>query len=189
MKKILTTLAFSIFTLIVSAQIKCGNFVLTDKCQVIWQKVIETDKTPKEITEYFKNCNSLDRVKTHEHRITGVMLPVNVMWKELGLKRMCTTMYLVDANLIGNFLIEIKDNRYRVTLTNIKINTNTSVGVTGGGITFSRESAYDDVNKYFIKGNNKGFRNRFKNVDARTVDYTFSEVFKMKEQSKINDDW
>lgn len=177
MKKIL--FLFSFISSLTFGQVE--NFTSTDR-QVQWQKVYDkTYKIDELINEVNKSGQFYDIVAT-DSLITLKFKDNEIDYKGAGKPFISVTEYIESCLFSGNGLIEFKEGKYRVTLTNITYY-------------YKPSSVRNNSNKkriHFLEDramqkNSKQFNSRF-NTDAFIFNYSFGNLFDFKNLTK-NESW
>lgn len=86
--------------------------------EVIWQNIFSTDKSAKEISEYFTRVRKFDIVENDSATIYGKVERQNINYEKLGFKRMSVAMF-VNCPTSYKIIIDIKNERYRVTISEV----------------------------------------------------------------------
>ncbi len=144
-------------------------FKLEDKA-VIWQKVYDLNITPKEYLTFIKLKNCLESIDTVQTTLIGKLKGFKP--NTYGAARMSTPIYLFTAMIFADVRIEIKENKYRVTISNIK-------ATDGMGIV-------DFETLYFKMLNKKTPRPSFFKIDEPILNKNFDSFFEYK---KITSDF
>ena len=106
--------------------------------------------------------------------VTCEMAGLKMEYKELGYKRMSLPIYLTNDTYSGFVSVEIKPNRYRVTVARI-ITHNDKLG----------SGPLEDL----ATKEEGGFKSDFLQPAGRIIAYTLDKVFSGIQDNNINDDW
>ena len=145
-----------------------------------WQKVYESELTKENIVKYFKNSGLIKDFEFSENTITGNIENIDLDFKGFGKTEMNTAMYISRSYLKSFILIELKENKYRVSLKEIKLIQKYNDGLTEEGV-------ISELKDYAIKNNNSDFRNIFKKNSSGILNFTFDKLFLPK--NKKSNDW
>lgn len=118
MRRLILILAFIAVCWSASAQ----SFIIEDG-KITWQKVYNTDLSHQEIIKSLYASNHCsDIIVLDSSFVTGVMRPTFYDCKAYDISYMRSPMYITQS-LLGpaHFVLQIKDNRYRVTLQDIRL--------------------------------------------------------------------
>lgn len=149
-------------SLMASAQ---GSFKVEEGA-IVWQKVFEGEPTPHMLTDAVVNDNV----------ITGKLSRHSINFKAQGISAM-NAPFIVQDLVNANVIIDKKDGRYRVTLSQlVSLNTNAALGPIDQPVSFER---------LFLKKDALTTRGALvKAMDI--IDVDFDSLFKPK---KSNEDW
>ena len=163
------------------AQKSVNNFSVNDR-EVVWQKVFDTDCTFDEVKTILMESGKLEIKHVGENKILADLKPVRALYRELGYGRLTTTIYLIEGYFRAFAVIEYKENRYRVTLKKISVNTYTETVNDGEVITDS----WNLLSTYCLKNRKESYKSGFKNEDSKILDHTFNKSFKIKKSTEDN---
>lgn len=150
-----------------------GNFKI-EQNQLVWQKVYEAEPDKTFILSLLQDIQV-----SEEATISGKIRQTNFTpyLKKIGKRWGNTSPYLFNGQFDGNIVCEIKDGKYRITLTNIYHHYD------GGTYDFS---GYEND----MAINNKGqFRRSWVNNISDPLDKCFEDLFTIKETKSLNEDW
>ncbi|RFS17830.1 hypothetical protein [Emticicia sp. C21] len=174
MKKVLYLLLLSVFSsLTISAQdssIPETSLFKVENDAVIWQKIYDLNVSAKEYLTFIKLKNCLEGIDTVQTTIIGKLKGFKP--NTYGAARMSSPIYLFTAMIFADARIEIKENKYRVTLSNIK-------ATDGLGIV-------DFETLYFKMLSKKTARPSFFKIDEPILNKNFDSFFEYK---KITSDF
>ncbi|MBC7000859.1 hypothetical protein [Cytophaga sp. FL35] len=143
-----------------------------DQGQIIWRSVKQYNGSAEVLFKKFKSSGKFSSLEILDESIIGNFTDVPIRYKGAA------SMYLMASNLNGSFVVEFKENRYRITAKNLKFESQTSAGVFDQG---SQEA----IEKYAL--NSKGeLRKRFKSKDTPIIEDSLSNAFDLRSG---DDDW
>lgn len=180
-KRLLLLLAFISLSLTSSAQEPKSDDNYNFKIQngsVVWQYVYNTNKTAKDVVSYFSQFGIFDINQANDTTIIGKVRDRPIDAKSYGFSTGLTPMYLIVCKYSCNVLINIKDKRYRVTLTNVSFDY-FSVVVSSTVTTTLDEVAYNF--------NRDKFKNSF-NDAAEILSTIWHDTYSVKGNIN-NNDW
>lgn len=171
MKKIFYLFLFA--PLFVYSQIE--NFSILNN-QIQWQKVYELKLTKSEVIHLLKSSNKFAELTDNEDTIYGVTQNLKVDFKRFP---DYPSIYVQHTTVISKFIIDFKENKYRVTVKDIVVHDPSQ-----------NNHILRDVNleRYGLKNKNTEFNNRFINTNAKFYDYTFFNLFHF-DNEKQTQDW
>ncbi len=156
------------------------NFEI-EKGQVLWQKVYETDLTKEQLIGQVKSSGQFENISENGESLTAEINQLSMDFKGYGISEMSTPMYVSRSYIKAFVLIEFKDERYRVTLKNIKF-------VQKYEDALSKEGETTDIELYALKKRNTEFKSSFLNKPSKIMDFTFQKVTDFKRIAK-KDKW
>lgn len=162
---------------------KFSNFVYEDG-SVIWQKVYETELHRDDVVKYFEDSgifisNSL-RVK--DNTVSGETAIITPNYDGAGVKPGSVPIMFREGYK-GFVLIELKDTRYRVTMSRGVFVSNLSISI--GNVT--AEST--DTNFDFVYNMRKEEWKNFFVKNGRIVNYSIEKSFEIIENKSNTQDW
>jgi len=92
--------------------------------KLVWQKIYETELTKKQLTQNIKNSGNFKNLESNESGIIAEITNLTLDYKGYGSSEMSTPMYIARNSLNSIVQIEFKENKYRVTIKNIKLTRN-----------------------------------------------------------------
>lgn len=146
---------------------------------VVWQKVYDFQTSPEQYKKQLLRSLNFENIDMSDDIIYVVVRNLQMDYKTLGKSELTTSMYLARTYYDAIAVIEFKENRFRVTVKDLKSIQIYSDGLNEKGEMYPLE--FWAINK---KG---GFKRRFINNDAEIIDFTLDKLFyphKIK-----NDDW
>ena len=154
------------------------NFKIEDR-KLIWQKVYETEFSKDEIIKSIKESGIIKEIEYLENSLTGTIENLDLDFKGFGNTEMNTAMYISRSYFKSFVLIEFKENRYRMTLKEMKLVQKYSDGL-------NEEGEISELGDYSIKNNNLDFKKSFKKSPSGILNFTFDKVFEIKKKKKSN---
>ena len=173
MKYLIITIAL-ITTLNLNAQ---DNFTLNEG-KVTWQKVYETKKSKEEIISYFKSSGLFKLFRVEDGKIIATLRPQPIDKDDKKIAVTLPPALVVKAKFAGTVVIGLKDDKYRVTYTDILI-------VGSGEII--KKGTKDPFEKHYVNKDGKAFRISFHKKPKTIYTLAFNQTFQM-EVAK-SDDW
>jgi len=164
-------------------QSETNNFKI-EGSEFIWQKIYNTELTFDNIISELRAKGELviDDVNNEDSSVSGNFSEIRPDVKGSGLKDMSTPMYASRTVMSGNFRVDYKDNRYRVTVSRVKV------------VFMNQAQLNRTVNDYswlayFAVANNK-IDPKFIKKGSKAFDFTFNRMFDTSiPVLKSNDDW
>ena len=162
-----------------SNTVNVTNFKI-DNGSLVWQKIYESKLTPTAIVKKLKADGKIKNIDFSENLLTGE-LNIPADYKNAGFSEMSTPMYISRNDILCSVTINFKENRYRVTLKNIRLKTTQEDPLSKVGETANLDS-------YALKKKNSEFKAQFLNVPGKIYDYTFNQVFEIETKTE-DDNW
>ena len=170
------------FSTLIFAQIE--NFSI-NQGNVSWQKVYETNV---DIPSALKSNYKLKINGETKNELTGTVENLLMDYKGAGYALLSASNYANHKTLYDfDFKIDLKEDRYRVTVFNIKMKGSYVADFLG---TASKGGTDESTIEVFTLRNNKtDFLGTFVNKGSKIIDYTFSEFFDVSKYAKKDDNW
>jgi len=149
--------------------------------QVLWQKVDETELTKEQLIGQIKSSGQFENISENGESLTAEINQLSMDFKGFGVSEMSTPMYISRSYVKAFTLIEFKEERYRVTLKNIKF-------VQKYEDALSKEGETTDIELYALKKRNTEFKSNFLNKPSKIMDFTFQKITDFKGVEK-EDKW
>lgn len=143
---------------------------------VSWQKIYDVTVSPHDYLMFIKSKGICDMAEINDVVITGSFQNVSLNISGANVKK-GRLPFDFDFSISGGMRIEFKENRYRVTLTNIRLN-HVSDGV------FSKSGESETLYEYAHHG--KKISPMFKKNTGKVIDYSLISAFEYKPQSEDN---
>lgn len=178
MKNIITLTLLLISQISISQKLECNNFIFENGV-VKWQKVYNSELNQQDIIQLFNKSGFIREFNYSNNTITGLINKTEIDYTGYGKSEISTESYISDSYFSCFILIELKQNRYRITLSDLKLIQRYEVG----SIKMGRISELKD---FAIKTNYSDFRNRFKNNSSKILNYTYDRLFRLKDDNSDN---
>ena len=137
-----------------------------------WQKVYDSERTSNQLIEDFIKSGVFNNFNTDQNSIFGELKPFAADYKSAGYGEMMTPIYIARSFFGAHCMIEFKEDRYRVTLTDIYAVQKYSDPLTEMG-------ELTDLKRYAVENNN--LIERFLGPEAHILNYTFEKHFIISE--------
>ncbi len=180
MKRFLTLMAILICGT-AFAQKDPRSFSVTDDNTVIWQKIFDTDKGIEELYEDVINSGKLMDVVLLNDKITAKLVKNSVNFKALGYNRGQVPMYIGTGDFSAFITIQVKDNRYRVTIQDIIVTINKNIGL--------GERGEDTHLEEYVLNKRGQFNSSFLYDAVRILEDYFTSLCVFESKSYINNEW
>jgi len=177
-KKLLFLFIGLIVNLSVTGQ-NLKNFVIEDS-KVHWQHIYTLEYSQSEFLNNLRLSGDFLELTQFDSTISGDTKPFQADLAGAGFTNFTAPMYISGCDITGFVTIELKQNKYRVTLKNIKFIQRQSNGLFEKGVVLSIED-------FALKSNKKEYRRLFGKSASQILDYTFIEKFKIKKAA--TSDW
>lgn len=148
---------------------------------VLWQKVYETDLTKEQLIKQIKSSGQFENISENEESLSAEINQLSMDFKGYGISKISTPMYVSQSYVKAFVLIEFKDERYRVTLKNIKFAQKYEDAL-------SKEGETTDIELYALKKRNTVFKSSFLKKPSKIMDFTFQKITHFKRITK-KDKW
>ncbi len=156
--------------------------------KVYWIKVFEPTLSfdIETLKRYFTENNVLEILEVDSLILRGVLIPKPIDIQKYGYKRMNTPIFLLDVEQKFNVLIEVKDGKYRVTLSEMGYIDNGVVSELAQGVNTKGDFIMYDGDFSFTNKNEVRTRNQ---LGFEILDKFYSDILLLKESKKPNADW
>ena len=173
MKRIVTLL-FALFPLLASAQDEALFSI--DGNSLVWRKVYasETPLDTRAIVYNLRLSGLFKDIMFDDGLVTCEITGLKMQYKELGYKRMSLPIYLSNDTFSGFVSVEIKPDRYRVTVARI-LRHNDKLGIVPLEDLATKEDG--------------GFKSDFLQPAGRIIAFTLNKVFSALQDNNIGDAW
>jgi hypothetical protein len=180
MRNIILIISCIVFSLNGFTQDNQDYFVI-ENSKVIWQKVYETTKTKEELTTYFKESGLFSSFEIGEGKLITELKDQVVDKKKGGVTGVPMAVLMYDYK--GIVVIDLKENKYRVTLKVITLVLNINNPALAG-----RKGDEDSFEKLYLKKGTNQFKGWFPKKSGKVYNANYLDLFTVKEV-KTNDDW
>lgn len=163
------------------------NFKILNE-SVVWQFVYQVDKTEKGIIKYFKD-SKLFRVDDMDSvSINGSVDNKPIEYQKYKFSSMGTPMYISNSNCSYNISIDVKDGRYRVTISRVMFASTINMSMNGISTNSNQLSS---LNEYAYNFKRNKFKPAFSTYGADKVLATvWYNTYLFKENKESPDsDW
>ena len=179
MKKIILLTLILISQFSFSQIIEYDNFIY-ENGKLSWQKIYKSNQIQKDLILNFKKSGIIREFESSENLITGIIEKSEIDYKGFGKSEMSTEMYISRSYLSCFITIELKENRYRITLTDLKLTQRYDDS-------FTKMGEMSELKDYAVKNNKSDFRSRFKKSSSKILNFTYDKMFNLKNDN--SDDW
>lgn len=155
------------------------NFDIVNE-KIKWEKVYYTKDSFENILNEWKERATLENIQNENQTVTLSFKELPIDYKGAGKPYISLTDYLASSWFFGKAKIEFKDNRYRVTITDIAYQYKPS-----GLHTYS--DRLNELEKKAYSMNTSSFSSRFRK-DAYIINFTFEKLFNTKNTFE-NKEW
>lgn len=183
MKKIILTLSMAVCLLSAAAQ-NPYTYLKIDNDQLIYEKVFNIDscnaaQIETKLIAYLPTAKGVTNVKTTNGLITANFVNLLIDYKKYGGSTGGIAIFAASP-LNANITIQIKDGRYKVTVSSIVF----LVNMLG---TFGAQVVTTNAESVFLKGQIKEYRTRENIVESGGyMEQQFTDIFTLK---AVNQDW
>ena len=154
----------------------------TDGASVIWQNVYQTQLDSASVVDGLIESGRFDGIILTKDGFTCRILPHEVDYRGAGMKRGLTSMYLLDGEMEGRAVVQIREGRYRVTVSEMVFTGKISSPL-------SKPGERAKLELYALNGSGR-FRSNFWNKGSSPVlDYDLFSMFDVKEKEAQDEDW
>jgi len=153
------------------------NF-LSEDGELLWQAVYDTDMSIEDIKKNLIQKGVLIVESETDNTITGTLKPFDISYKKQGKSSMQIQLYVRNCRFTGFVLIELKENRYRITVRDIIAIQSFSNGLFKKGDEFK-------VKDYAVSSKG-GLKKGFIKNTAPLLNYDFVSMFTI---NNLNEDW
>ncbi|SHH89603.1 hypothetical protein SAMN05421866_4175 [Chryseobacterium oranimense] len=185
MNKIITLVIIFVTTVIYSQE---KAFTIVNK-QVSWQKIYESTKSALEIKKILMTNGKIkfNNNESDNNNLSGDISDFIMDFKGAGYTRMGTPNYLSNSSKFsGNFKMEFKEGKYRVSISNIKFKGD-SWSLYSGGIGVS-SNGDDNLESFALTKDREYFKGQFQGRSSSIIDHSFSDLFDVSKYDIKNDE-
>lgn len=170
-----------------------NNFKIQND-KVIWQYVYETELAENDIVDFFKKSRLFEIQEIKDKLILGTVVEKPIDYKRYGFKSMNVPIYIRDGRFDYNLIIEIKNGRYRVTISDIYCidGLNLTMNLGGGISTATTPNTKSPLEEYVYNYKKKQFKSSFLKKNSGGVFATVwynTYLIDQKQINKVDDNW
>lgn len=183
MKKLITIIVF--LTSVICYAQNLYTYFKIDNGQLVYERIYNIDsiaagKIDTLLQQQLPTAKGITNVQSNNGAITCSIVDLIVNYKKYGGTAMGTAMFLNDP-FTANVSIQIKEGKYKITVTNIVFNL---VVPTAYGISHVKQAAETT----FLKNSSTEFKTRDKLIEAgKYMELQFNDIFTIKIIQKT--DW
>lgn len=156
------------------------NFTYNDG-QVTWSKIYNVDSTQMaDVRSWFESSFAIK--KTEDTRMIGQTNPASLPMEQAGL-RPGTVVMMFHQPCIVYFVVDFKEDRYRVVVTDIVWNIQASTYI--NGVSFGAGTS--TLSEVAIKG--EGYNSIFYDGTSKDLNKMLKYVFQYKQRTVVNHDF
>ncbi|MGL6129541.1 hypothetical protein [Chryseobacterium artocarpi] len=181
MKKILLFILINFITLSFAQE---SAFIISNK-QVVWQHIYESNKNIDEVKQSLLSRGKLKITNIENGLIYGDISDFMMDYKGAGNTLMGTPIYLSSSKFFGNFKIEFKEGKYRVSVTNIRLKGET-FSLYSSRAALSSDSN-DNLETLILKNDRESFKGSFDGKSSRIINYSLTQLFDISKYTKTDD--
>ncbi|WP_026934271.1 hypothetical protein [Christiangramia echinicola] len=164
---------------LINSQNNNDNFSI-DEGKLIWQKVYETELNQDELLNEIKASGNFQEIESFGDKISANITRRELKFVEVGESNSTIPIYIASNDITGFILFEFKDNKYRVTIKNIKL-------VKQYKDALSDEGELTNIEDFALKNKDAELKKSFLKKPSKVIDFTFSKLTKIEKSSKDND--
>ena len=156
--------------------------------KVYWIKVFEPALAfdIETLKRYFTENNVLEIMEGDSSILRGMLIPKPIDIQKYGYKRMNTPIFLLDVDQKFNVLVEVKEGKYRVSLSEMGYIDNGVVSELAQGVNTKGDFITYDGDFSFTNKNEVRTRNQ---VGFEILDKFYSDILLLKERKKPDANW
>ena len=167
-----------------SDETKIYNFSIS-KTGVIWQNIYDTDLNKEQIKAYFGSQTFMELKKETESSMTFSINKLSLNTTKF-FSRGLTPFFLLEP-MSSIIMVQWKDNRYRITLSNVIFTSTTDWSLGGVSTNSNTQSTLDEYAYNYRRGK---FKSMFVNTNANIANTIFFDLFDIKKiETTTSDDW
>ncbi len=142
-----------------------------DNGQFVWRTVKQYEDNSESLLKQLKSSGKFSTLELLDDTIIGKFTDTPINYQGTA------SMYLMASNMMGSFIVQFKEGRYRITAKDLQLKSQTSVSVFDQG-------SIEPIENYALNGNGE-FRKRFKSKDLPIIEDNLSNLFELSPK----DDW
>ncbi|MEJ5105557.1 hypothetical protein [Chryseobacterium sp. MYb328] len=163
-----------------------NSFSINNK-QVVWQKIYDSTKNIDEVKNILTSSGKVNVTSIESGILNGDVSDYMMDYKGAGNTRAGTPIFIYSSKFFTNFKIEFKENKYRVTITNIRLKGN-SGSLYSSGVAISNDGN-ENLESYALTNDKESFRNNFEGRASKIINYSFTQLFDVSKYTETNDNW
>lgn len=148
--------------------------------KVLWQQIRMEAANVDNIEKAIRSSGHFDNIMISEDQILCDIKRYDIDYKAMGKSRIGTSIYIDQMYLTGMMVIDLKEDRYRVTFKNLELNPKQD-GPLG------RSDEFTDFEFFSLRKKNTEFRPGFLRNDIMIFEYNFRVLADFRQ--KTDDDW
>tara|TARA_B110000259_G_C13913497_1_gene361853 strand:+ start:327 stop:860 length:534 start_codon:yes stop_codon:yes gene_type:complete len=177
MKKL--TIVFLLFTSYLISQ--NSNFIVESDGNIVFKKVyVLEDNNKINLVNYLKTLSNI-QITESDNEITGTIEDLRINFKKFG-KKGGYPIFL-RYSLSSNFRIQLKENKYRLIISNIGFLDDVSLY---SSITYKESDNFTYLTEYYVKNDGSIRNNKMTIRTLDAIDKHLTTLFTIKQ---IDDDW
>lgn len=157
-------------------QPEINNFKIEEN-DLIWQKIFQSDTSMK-VIDLFVSAGIIDNIIVKDNQIMGDLKPFDADFKGAGYSEMNTPIYVARMRIKGYITVDIKVDRYRVTIKDIRLKQIYDDGL-------SKQGEETSLSSFALKGTTD-FKPAFLKAPVKIYNYSFENRIKLK---MTTDNW
>ncbi|HYC84738.1 MAG TPA: hypothetical protein VEB86_05925 [Chryseosolibacter sp.] len=183
MKKFVLTLTILVSNAIVFAQkapITQFRHFKIDNNDLIYQRVVDTTVSATDALKYLRSLSGTRKVQLVDDFITAEFENVPVDIRRIGRNWLFVPGVITDYNISGKLTVELREGRYRITLSGMFL-----VAITDAARKFGEETFADRM----LKPNKTSIRPAMAEDALGIYDLFFTDYFLIKSTSVTTSEW
>ncbi|MDG4946231.1 hypothetical protein NMK71_07385 [Weeksellaceae bacterium KMM 9713] len=177
--KILLAFILSSFC-ILNAYAQTDNFNI-ENGQVVWQKVFNTDQSKEELINKIQRTGIFQNLSDNGDILTAEIQQLSLDFIGFGETEFSTPIYIARNYVNAFTLIELREERYRVTIKNIMLTQKYEDAL-------SKEGEVTALEVYALRKRNTEFKPGFLKLPSKIINYTFQNIADFTLELE-EDDW
>lgn len=165
-----------LLTLISTVSLKAQENFFLASGEVTWEKVYESEQTKEAIIAHFEKSGLFKIFKVEEGKVFATLKPQQIDLEKVGIAGVPTILRKTD--FAGKILIRFKDNKYRVTYTEI---------VLIGHGDLIKKGERQPFELHYVNKDGKDYRKYFVKKPRTIYNNHFNKLFELEKVKK--EDW
>jgi hypothetical protein len=153
-----------------------NNFKIEDG-KLIWQNIYQSDSLMN-VIDLFIASGIMENIIIKDNQIMGDLKPFDPDFKGAGYTEFMTPIYVARSRIEGYITVDIKENKYRTTIKDIRLIQKYDDGL-------SKQGEETSLSTFALKGNTD-FKPAFLKTPIIVYNYTFEKRLSI---SKTEDNW